>query len=82
MSGIPSRSFNRNIKTRFTANQGERLVRLTHVVERTVALLEGDKEAAQKWKNEPSRALYGKTPADVVSSETGALEIMRLIIRI
>lgn len=65
MSGIPSRSFNRNIKTRFTANQGERLVRLTHVVERTVALLEGDKEAAQKWKNEPSRALYGKTPADL-----------------
>lgn len=69
-------------KARFTADQSERLVRIIRVIERAVELFEGDKEAAQKWMNEPNRGLSWKTPADVVSSETGALEVMRLITRI
>lgn len=82
MSGIPNTTFNRSVKTRFTADQSERLVRIIRVIERAVDLFEGDKEAAQKWMNEPNRALNWKAPADVVSSETGALEVMRLITRV
>lgn len=82
MSGIPNTTFNRSVKARFTADQSERLVRIIRVIERAVELFEGDKEAAQKWMNEPNRGLSWKTPADVVSSETGALEVMRLITRI
>lgn len=82
MSGIPNTTFNRGVKTRFTADQSERLVRIIRVIERAVDLFEGDKEAAQKWMSEPNRALNWKAPADVVSSETGALEVMRLITRV
>lgn len=82
MSGIPNTTFNRSVKDRFTADQSERLVRIIRVIERAVELFEGDKEAAHKWMNEANRALSWKTPAEVVSSETGALEVMRLITRI
>ncbi|MDN8558368.1 type II RES/Xre toxin-antitoxin system antitoxin [Citrobacter werkmanii] len=82
MSGIPGATFNRGIKTRFSAGQSERLVRMIGVIELTVRLFEGDKAAAQKWLHEANRALNWKTPASVLSSETGALEVMRLITRI
>ena len=82
MSGIPNTTFNRSIKARFTAEQSERLVRIVRVLERAVDLFEGDKRAAQKWMSEPNRALGWKAPAEVVFSETGALEVMRLITRL
>ena len=82
MSGIPNTTFNRSIKARFTADQSERLVRVIRVIERAVDLFEGDKKAAYQWMNEPNRALNWQKPADVVSSETGALEVMRLITRV
>lgn len=80
MSGIHT-TFNRSIKDRFTADQSERLVRIIRVIERAVELFEGDK-AAHKWLNEANRGLSWKSPAELVSSETGALEVMRLITRI
>ena len=82
MSGIPNTTFNRSVKNRFTADQSERLVRIIRVIERAVDLFEGDKAAAHRWMNETNRALNWKTPSEVVSSETGALEVMRLITRI
>ncbi|KAB7897541.1 DUF2384 domain-containing protein [Rouxiella sp. S1S-2] len=82
MTGIPSTTFSRNIKTRFSPDQSERLVRFIRVMDKAVELFEGDKRAAQKWLNEPSRALAWKTPADLLASETGAYEVMKLITRI
>lgn len=82
MSGIPDTTFNRGIKNRFTADQSERIVRVIRIIERTVELFEGDKEAALKWLNESNRGLSWKKPADILPSETGALEVMRLITRI
>ena len=43
---------------------------------------EGDKEAALKWLNEPNRALSWKVPADLIASETGAYEVIKLITRL
>lgn len=82
MSGIPNTTFNRSVKARFTAEQSERLVRIIRVLDRAVELFEGDKVLAQKWLNEPARALGWKTPADVMNSEAGAWEVMKLITRL
>ncbi|MFG1172562.1 antitoxin Xre/MbcA/ParS toxin-binding domain-containing protein [Erwiniaceae bacterium CAU 1747] len=82
MTGIPSTTFSRNIKKRFSPDQSERLVRFIRVLDRAVDLFEGDKRAAQKWLNEPSRALGWKAPADLLASESGAWEVMRLITRL
>ena len=82
MSGIPSTTFNRSVKARFSADQSERLVRIIRVIDRAVELFEGDKAQAQKWLNEPNRALGWKVPADLMASETGAYEVMKLITRV
>ncbi|MBK0002729.1 DUF2384 domain-containing protein [Erwinia sp. S43] len=82
ITGIPSTTFSRNIKKRFSPDQSERLVRFIRVLDRAVDLFEGDKLAAQKWLNEPSRALGWKAPADLLASESGAWEVMRLITRL
>jgi len=82
MSGIPSTIFSRSLKARFSADQSERLVRIIRVLDRAVELFEGDKDEAQKWLNEPNRALGWKVPADLMASETGAYEVMKLITRL
>ncbi|CAG75704.1 conserved hypothetical protein [Pectobacterium atrosepticum SCRI1043] len=82
MSGIPSTTFSRSVKARFSADQSERLVRIIRVIDRTVELFEGDKDEAQKWLNEPNRALGGKVPAELMVSETGAYEVMKLLTRL
>lgn len=82
MSGIPSTTFSRSRKARFTADQSERLVRIIRVIDRAVELFEGDKDEAQKWLNEPNRALGWKVPAELMASETGAYEVMKLITRL
>lgn len=82
MSGIPSTTFSRSVKTRFTSEQSERLVRIIRVIDRAVELFEGNKEEAQKWLNEPNRALSWKVPAELMASETGAYEVIKLITRL
>jgi putative toxin-antitoxin system antitoxin component (TIGR02293 family) len=82
MTGIPGTTFNRGLKNRFTAEQSERLVRFIRVMDRAVELFEGDKEQARQWLNEPVRALGNKKPADLVASETGAYEVLKLITRL
>ncbi len=78
----PSTTFSRSVKARFNPEQSERLVRIIRVIDRAVDLFEGDREAAQKWLNEPNRALSWKVPADLMASETGAYEVIKLITRL
>lgn len=80
--GISSMEFSRSAKTRFSAEQSERLVRLIRAIDHAVELFEGNKEGAQKWLNEPNRALRWKTPVELMTSETGAYEVMMLISRL
>lgn len=82
MTGIPNTTFNRGLKARFTADQGERIVRIIRVIARAVELFEGDKTAALTWLNEPNRALNWKMPSELISSETGTYEVMNLLMRI
>lgn len=57
-------------------------MRFIRVMDRAVELFEGDKEKARQWLNEPARALGNKKPADLVASETGAYEVLKLITRL
>lgn len=82
MSGIPPTTFGRSLKARFSPDQSERLVRIIRVIDRAVELFEGDKEEAQKWLKEPNHALGWKVPAELMASETGAYEVMKLITRL
>ncbi|HEY2454421.1 MAG TPA: antitoxin Xre/MbcA/ParS toxin-binding domain-containing protein [Scandinavium sp.] len=82
MSGISLMAFSRRAKTQFSAEQSEQLVRIIRVIDRTVELFEGDKEKALKWLNLPSKVLRGKAPKELLVSETGAYEVMKLIIRL
>lgn len=82
MSGIPSTTFSRSVKARFSSEQSERLVRIIRIIDRAVELFEGNKEEAQKWLNEPNRALSWKVPAELMASETGAYEVIKLITRL
>jgi putative toxin-antitoxin system antitoxin component (TIGR02293 family) len=82
MSGISLITFSRRAKTRFSAGQSEQLVRIIRVIDRAVELFEGDKEEALKWLNLPSKALSMKVPTELLASETGAYEVMKLIIRL
>ena len=82
MSGIPPTTYGRGLKARFSPDQSERLVRIIRVIDRAVDLFEGDKEEAQKWLKEPNRGLGWKVPAELMASETGAYEVMKLITRL
>ena len=82
ITGIPSTTFNRSLKSGFNAEQSERLVRFIRVMDRAVELFEGDKVAAQNWLYKPVRGLNWKKPAELLASETGAVEVMRLINRL
>jgi putative toxin-antitoxin system antitoxin component (TIGR02293 family) len=82
MCGISSTMFSRSLKARFSVNQSERLVRIIRVLDRTMELFEGNLEEAKKWLNEPNRALRWKVPAELLASETGAYEVMKLITRL
>ncbi len=78
MSGIPNTAFNRSIGIGLQPTSGAD--RSRHPDTHAVKLFEGDKDAAQTWLNENNRALSWQN--HVLASETGALEVMRLITRI
>ncbi|CAM6618096.1 DUF2384 domain-containing protein [Enterobacter cloacae] len=82
MSGIPSTTFNRSLKSLFNPDQSERLVRIIRIIDQAVELFEGDKNEAQKWLNEPNRSLGWKVPAELMASETGAYGLMKLFTRL
>ena len=49
------------------------------VIEQAVALCEGDVNLAEKWLSEPNRALEWKSPNEILSSQSGIDEVLRLI---
>jgi putative toxin-antitoxin system antitoxin component (TIGR02293 family) len=45
-------------------------------------LFEGDRTAAQRWLNEPAKALGGSKPIDYLDTEAGAEAVHDLILRL
>ncbi|NNE65174.1 MAG: DUF2384 domain-containing protein [Pyrinomonadaceae bacterium] len=81
--GIKPRTFMRRKKTKaFTPEESDRLVSLSRLFARIIALFEGDEDAARDWITKPNRALGGSTPLKFATTQTGTREVENLIGRI
>lgn len=81
--GIPRRTMTRRLskKTRLTAAESDRTVRLARVFAHAVEMI-GDEEKAVKWLGTPNRALGGVRPLDELDTDPGARGVEDLLGRI
>ncbi|PLY35287.1 MbcA/ParS/Xre antitoxin family protein [Pectobacterium sp. PL64] len=67
------------LKNSFDAAVEDGALRVQVVSERAVELFEGDAGLAERWLSEPNRALEWKSPNEILSSQSGIDEVLRLI---
>jgi putative toxin-antitoxin system antitoxin component (TIGR02293 family) len=80
---LPSRTLTRRkAEGRLQPDESERLFRLATIVDKAIALFEGNRDAAIQWLQRPQPALAGSRPIDFVSTEIGAREVEDLIGRL
>jgi putative toxin-antitoxin system antitoxin component (TIGR02293 family) len=80
---IPLRTLSRRRESgALTAEESDRLLRVSRVFGKTLALFEGDVEAARSWLSAPARALANRTPLEVAVTGVGAREVEDLIGRL
>ncbi|MDE8755928.1 MbcA/ParS/Xre antitoxin family protein [Pectobacterium polaris] len=70
------------LKKSFVDAVGNDSLRVPVVSERAVELFEGDAASAEKWLSEPNRALEWKSPNEILSSQSGIDEVLRLIMQL
>ena len=81
--GIKPRTLDRRREGgRLRPEESDRLLRASRVFGKTLALFEGDVEAAMAWFRSPQRALGGAAPLDVAKTEIGAREVEGLVGRL
>ncbi len=66
----------------FPVDEGERVLRLMRVMERTMELFEGNGDAALAWLKTPNPLLEGKPPLDYSRTEPGAQLVHQVIGRL
>lgn len=81
--GIPLRTLTRRLsqRSRLTAAESDRMVRLARVYANAVEML-GDDERAAEWLRTPNRVLGGERPLDQLDTDIGAREVEDLLGRI
>ena len=67
---------------KFQIDESERLLRIGKIVDRAIALMEGNIDMAKSWLTQPVPALAGKTPLEYADTEPGAHEVITLIGRL
>jgi putative toxin-antitoxin system antitoxin component (TIGR02293 family) len=83
MIQIPERTFARRKSSgRLSPDESERLLRVSAIFEKAVALFEGDVGEAVEWLTKPKKALGDKAPLSYSRSELGAREVENLIGRL
>ncbi|HEX5426315.1 MAG TPA: antitoxin Xre-like helix-turn-helix domain-containing protein [Candidatus Acidoferrales bacterium] len=81
--GIPERTLARRKSTgRLSPDESERLLRISSIFEKALALFEGSVEETLEWLTQPKKALGDKVPMDYSRSELGAREVENLIGRL
>lgn len=80
---VPRRTLNhrRARDQRLTSEESDRLARVLRVYARSEEVLD-DAEAASRWLRKPNRALQGKTPLELLSSEAGARAVEKVLGRL
>lgn len=80
---IPLRTLSRRKREgKLHADESERLWRAMRVVNKAIALFEGNKIAAMQWLQRPQPALELRTPLQFARSDVGAREVEELIGRL
>ncbi|HEY7446674.1 MAG TPA: antitoxin Xre/MbcA/ParS toxin-binding domain-containing protein [Vicinamibacterales bacterium] len=80
---IPRRTMTRRKREgRFPPSESDRLLRASRLFGKTLALFEGDRDAATEWLTTPHPALGGTVPLELARSEVGAQEVERLVGRL
>jgi putative toxin-antitoxin system antitoxin component (TIGR02293 family) len=77
---VPQRTLaRRRVVGRLSSEESERLLRLSRIFEKAVALFEGNVDAAIAWLKRPKRALGDKSPLTYSRTELGARQVEDLI---
>jgi putative toxin-antitoxin system antitoxin component (TIGR02293 family) len=80
---LPPRTLARRKSSgRLSADESERLLRLSAVFEQAVDLFEGDQANALKWLTTPKKEIENETPLAYSRTEVGAREVEDLIGRL
>ena len=81
--GISQRTMTRRLsqRSRLTAAESDRTVRLARVYANAVEMI-GDDEKAVEWLRTPNRALRGERPLDQLDTDVGAREVEDILGRI
>ena len=83
VAGITERTLSRRItsKSRLSAHESDRMVRLAKVVAYAKEVL-NSAEAASQWLQIPNRALEGERPVDLLDTQTGSQMVETILGRI
>ncbi len=79
---IKPRTLDRRKGGRLRPEESDRLLRAARVFGGTIALFEGDADAARTWLSSPQRALGGAVPLEMARTEVGAREVENLVGRL
>jgi putative toxin-antitoxin system antitoxin component (TIGR02293 family) len=79
---IKPRTLDRRKGGRLRPEESDRLLRAARVFGGTIALFEGDADAARTWLSSPQRALGGAVPLEMARTEVGAREVESLVGRL
>jgi putative toxin-antitoxin system antitoxin component (TIGR02293 family) len=80
---LPARTLSRRRAAgKLRPEESERLFRLSMIVDKAIALFEGDTTAAIQWLQTPQPALAERQPLDFARTEVGAREVEDLIGRL
>jgi putative toxin-antitoxin system antitoxin component (TIGR02293 family) len=80
---IPRRTLTRRKREgRFLPDESDRLLRASRLFGKTLALFEGNREAATDWLTTAQTALGGALPIDLARTDVGAREVETLIGRL
>lgn len=81
--GTPPRTLaRRKASGRLSADESEKLLRLSAVFEKALELFEGDRSEALTWLCSRKKELENQTPLDYARTEVGAREVENLIGRL
>jgi putative toxin-antitoxin system antitoxin component (TIGR02293 family) len=81
--GIPQRTLTRRLsqRSRLTASESDRTVRLARVYAHAVEMI-GEEKKAVEWLHKPNRALGGERPLDQLDTDLGARTVEDILGRI
>ena len=81
--GIPSRTLaRRKASGRLTADESEKLLRLSATFENALELFDGNRRQALAWLSSPKKEFEDQTPLEYSRTEVGAREVEDLIGRL